>query len=198
MAGCSVNGGVVVRTGERVESISVQEYARLLELQFSSEDMTLAFEEWSCNCGPAALAAVLKITLEEARDLIPEFVARRYTSPTMMGRAIDSAGLLFQELGKSRKVEPWMCPEVFPERGLVRVQWTGPWTAPDANPKWAYRKTHWFSVFSKVTDHVVVFDVNCGPVPWSQWVTTIPKLITDEIERSDGGWYLTHLWEVGQ
>lgn len=183
------------------ETLSVHEYADHLGLKFSSDDVNRAYDEWSCNCGPAALAVVLGITLEAARDLIPDFTKRKYTSPTMMKDALAEFGAAYREAGKSRKVPATFCPDILPHHGLVRVQWTGPWTAPDSNPKWAYRVTHWFATFmlqSECPEHLVIFDVNCGPVTWGQWVNTIPKLITDSIPRADGGWYLTHLWEVAR
>lgn len=186
-------------TTDTIERFTVQDYAKRLGLQFSSADMERAFHDWGCNCGPSALAVVLGITLDAARDLIVDFPSRKYTSPTMMGAALASFGATYGEISKCRKVPATLCPDVLPDHGLVRVQWTGPWTEPGVNPKWAYRVTHWFATFMlepRCPEHRVIFDVNSGPSTWEHWLSTIPKAITDSIPRADGGWYLTHLWEV--
>lgn len=174
--------------------------AALFDLRFSSDDMNRANEEWGCNCGPTALAAALRIMLEEARDLIPWFVERKYTSPSMMTAALNASGVKWNELTKRRHIPPSSCPECLPDHGLVRVQWTGPWTQPGANGRWAYGFTHWFATFTlepRCPQHLVVFDCNSGPVTWQQWRDSVPHAITSQINRADGGWYLTHLIQVG-
>lgn len=176
---------------------TVQELATLIGLKFSSDDMRSAYERWGCNCGPAALAAVLQISLDDALSLLPDFPSRKYTSPTMMKDALLDCD--FREITRARKTAATLCPEILPDWGLVRVQWTGPWTAPGANPKWAYRQTHWFASFKPeltCPDWTIVFDVNSGPVEWSDWLKTIPAAITKQIPRADGGWFVTHLWQI--
>lgn len=176
---------------------TVQDLATRIGLKFSSEDLMTAFKTWNCNCGPAALAAALGCSLDRSLELIPDFRRCKYTSPTMMSEALNKSGHYWKEMTRARKTPRELCPAVLPDAGLVRVQWTGPWTQPGVNPKWAYRLTHWFASFRMSADEWCVFDINSGPVLWDEWRDTIPALITAEIPRADGDWYLTHLWQVG-
>ena len=47
-------------------------------LRFNIADMERASDEWGCNCGPSALAAVTGRTLEEIRPLMGDFEKKRY------------------------------------------------------------------------------------------------------------------------
>lgn len=164
------------------------------DLLFSWDDANEAFREWGCNCGPAALAFVLGITLDDVRPIVERcgFDVRRYMSPTMMQEALDVAKVKWREPSKCRKVLPDDVPDRLPEHGLVRVQWTGPWTAVGANPRWAYGYTHWFAASDGF-----VFDINCGLVRYDDWLRSVPPSVTETIKRADGGWYATHIWEIG-
>lgn len=161
-------------------------------LLFSWDEANDAFREWGCNCGPAALAYVLGCDLNHVRTIVEEvgFVQRKYMSPTMMKDAISLSGWKLKERDRVRKIMPEKFPTCLPMHGLIRVQWTGPWTA--GNPKWAYGYTHWLAA-----DAGFVFDVNCGEVSYKSWVQSVPGLITASIKRADGGWYATHIWEIG-
>lgn len=109
---------------------------------FTEADIERAAEEWGCNCGPSALAFAAQTTLSAVRGMIPEFEKRGYTSPTMMKKGIENLGFGFNLID---------CPQNADALGhvlsggiaLVRIQWTGPWTRPGANPRWAYKYTHW-------------------------------------------------------
>ena len=88
----------------------------------------------------------------------------------------------------------WFAPEL---RGiaLTRVQWGGPWTAPGANPKWAYRQTHWIASWSE-RGVPLLFDVNCGIDRFGGWEEqTVPELVK-LYPRADGTWFTTHIWIV--
>lgn len=156
---------------------------------FTALEAREAYAEWGCNCGPTSLAFVLQRHLRDIRCAIPDFENRRYTSPSMMRAALDSLEVPHIPVG-------FRCPPKMFQRepSLVRIQWTGPWTAPGANPKWAYRQTHWIATF---LDHgEKVFDCNVGIVDFEAWkLVTVPEL-TKLYKRADGGWFPTHIWRI--
>lgn len=162
-----------------------------IHLFFDQDDAQAAWEEWHCNCGPSALAAVLGLTLDEVRPLLGDFENKRYMSPTMMQSAIERAGrkVAKYELGL------WKEPCVRIHRCLVRIQWTGPWTAPGANPRWAYRQTHWIAAFY-VDDRLQIFDVNGGMLYFEDWEKTIVPLLVAMYPKADGGYRPTHIWRA--
>lgn len=172
---------------------------------FSENAMQQAHEEWGCNCGPSALAFALQRTLEEIRPAMDHvgFDEKRYTSPTMMKNALAKLGVTKYELKVPVRTPDGkldaspMFQEVFIGyiMALVRIQWTGPWTQPGANPKWAYRQTHWIATWSDQGEQMV-FDCNGGILRFELWEKQIVPLITDHIPRADGGWFPTHIWTV--
>lgn len=165
-------------------------------LRFTYDDAERVAEEWGCNCGPSALAAALSLTLDEVRPLINGFDQRGYMSPIMMKEALNRSGVQWREKTKCRQVPRSALPAAFPT-GLCRVQWTGPWTAAGANPRWAYNHTHWIATW-QTEQGVLVFDINRGLTTYEDWEEVVPPLITSGIKRADGGWYATHLWEIQQ
>ncbi len=164
----------------------------VLNLRFTQEDAEKAHEIWGCNCGPAALAAARRLTLDEVRPLIPGFEGKRFTSPTMMAEALRSLGVRWIDL---RGDEKSLAPDCFPIEGLVRIQWGGPWTAPGANARWAYTYTHWIATASPAPGRHFVFDVNGGPKTYADWLSDIMPLLLPA--RGDGRWWPTHLWNTG-
>lgn len=161
---------------------------------FTVDEARLAYDSWGCNCGPSALATILGITLDQVRTVVERvgFAGKRYISPGMMEKAIGIAG---GKIDRSNFLTA-VTDQNFPTHGLARIQWTGPWTAPGSNPKWAYRQTHW--VASWHHDHAItIFDVNGGIRPLQDWKREIVPLILEQcVPRNDGGWYVTHSWEV--
>lgn len=162
---------------------------------FTELESRAAFEAWGCNCGPAALAFALRVKPDDVRGLIPGFDAKKYTSPTMMADALAASGASW------RRDRPADGKSLFGLlsaacASLVRIQWTGPWTGPDANPKWAYRQTHW--ICGWVDDGVrMVFDVNGGIRTLGNWEQNIvPPLLEACVPNASGGWYPTHCWPV--
>lgn len=127
----------------------------------------------------------------DARPTLSEafcFDERRYTSPTMMRAALDHFG---------RKTTDGPCDfyGMFDERvALVRVQWEGPWTALGANPKWAYRHTHWVACWLDRNQRCV-FDCNGGIRPVRDWEHEIVPLLTN-YPRANGDWFPTHVWRL--
>lgn len=165
---------------------------------FTADEARLAHDSWGCNCGPAALAMILGITLDQVRTAVDRvgFAERRYMNPTMMQKAIGIAGGRLIGIGNRIDREP--AELNFPTCGLARIQWTGPWTAEGANLKWRYRQTHWVASWCSPTG-LTVFDVNGGVRSFYDWEETIvPAILEACVPRADGGWYVTHSWEVTQ
>lgn len=166
-----------------------------LGYSFTQEDSDAAFKSWGCNCGPAALAFALRVTPDDVRSLIPEFDEKRYTSPRMMGTALAASGATWQR-GRPVVGRPLFRLLSSGFVSLVRIQWTGPWTAEGANPKWAYRQTHWICGWVDGGARMV-FDVNGGIRTLFDWEENIvPPLLEVCVPKADGGWYPTHCWPV--
>ena len=160
---------------------------------FTEQQMQQAYDEWGCNCGPSALAFALQIGLDKVRVAIPGFDEKRYTSPTMMKVGLANLGKKFKQIrdadGKTT------IPVMFSPHAiqLVRVQWTGPWCKPGANPKWAYRQTHWIATWAEQVG-VFVFDCNGGIRSFDSWQKEIVPALVATYPRADGGWFPTHVW----
>jgi hypothetical protein len=164
----------------------------MLNLRFTQADAERAHDEWGCNCGPAALAAALGLTLREAGHYIPDFEKKGYTSPTMMADALRALGVRWQDR-RGNEFSPM--PDCFPVAGLVRIQWGGPWTAEGANARWAYGHTHWIATTRTAPDRCYVFDVNGGLRTYGDWHNTIVPLLLPK--RGNGRFWPTHLWDTG-
>jgi len=162
-----------------------------MDYPFTEAEFAQAARDWGCNCGPSALAFALKIPLAEVRGAIPEFERKGYTSPTMMKAALDALGVAWTAHKPPSPQEMHVVNRVC----LVRVQWTGPWTALGANPRWAYGATHWVCSYW-FDGHPCVFDCNGGTVPLNSWRHSTVPFILSHIKRSNGGWFVTHLWSI--
>lgn len=162
---------------------------------FTQAEMESASDEWGCNCGPSALAFALRVKPDLVRWSIPDFDSKRYTSPTMMRQALKNVEQSFSVIEAPR--DPGELSQALDQRiALVRIQWTGPWTAPGQNPKWAYRITHWIAAWQKPGGFSYVFDCNGGLRDLDSWATVIVPLLTAEIKRADGGYFPTHIWRL--
>jgi hypothetical protein len=137
------------------------------------------------------LAFALRVKPDDVRPLIPGFDEKRYTSPTMMAAALNASGVVWDRSRTGKVLR------LYADRPtLVRVQWTGPWTAEGANPKWAYRQTHWICAWIDDATRMV-FDVNGGIRSLESWEReVVPPLIKACVPRADGGWFPTHCWGV--
>lgn len=157
--------------------------------KFTEEDAERAFYEWGSNCGPGALAAILGLTLDEVRPLIPGFAEKHYTNPTMMFEALRLSGKAWRK-GTTK----WPC------YGLVRVQWDGPWMADGVPMAARYRYTHWIGAQSSERG-MGIFDINCmnngtGWVALEDWDKIVVPHLTANIKRATGLWSITHSIEV--
>jgi len=144
---------------------------------------------WGANCGPMALAAVLGLpTVEAARELVQPF--RGFMSPTDMRTAVRAA----RDRGMCEMIGQGTIglgdPDPWPQLGLVRIQWLGPWCDPGVNPRAAYRCTHWIGVRTVVEPPalpgapvVMVYDATPNRwIPlwaWERWCPSLwPKRAT--------------------
>jgi hypothetical protein len=162
----------------------------------TAEDAVRAYDEWGCNCGPAAIAATLGLTLDQVRPHMGDFEAKGYTNPTLMWRALQSIGVRFAYRVGHLGRENW------PSFGLARIQWEGPWTKPGVPPRAAYRNTHWVGVNARNRERVGIFDINalgngtgwCAAADWIAHI--VPWILKECVPRADGGWHITHAVHV--
>jgi hypothetical protein len=153
-------------------------------LAFTAEQTQQAFDEWGCNCGPGALAAMTGTTPNFVRPHILKFNERRYTNPKMMLAALES-------LKVPHKKEKPAAPHMMSAYGINRIQWEGPWYG-----RFAYHKTHWTG--SMIWEcRMFIFDINSGWTTQQEWeAKTVPEL-TALYKRATGAWHVTHwisLW----
>lgn len=172
-----------------------------MKTAFTLEDATRAYDEWGANCGPGALAGVLGLTLDQVRPHMGDFERKGYTNPTLMFAALRSLGVKYHRVdfitteGQPRR--HW------PARGLVRIQWEGPWTKPGVPMAARYRHTHWIGAAKGPLDDVGIFDINCinngsGWVALADWERIIVPHILRECEpKASGAWHQTHVLELG-
>jgi hypothetical protein len=158
-------------------------------LRFTEADADAAAEAWGFNCGPAAVCAVTGMTPAEIRPYLLEFETKRYTNPRLMFAILRGLGVQW----RARKDPLW------PEFGLVRVQWAGPWTQPGVPIRARYRHTHWIATCLRVSRGI--FDVNCmnsgGWVRLEDWATVVvPHLLRACEPRASGVWWKTHCLEI--
>lgn len=164
--------------------------------RFTPEEVNRAYDEWGCNCGPSALAAITGLTLDEVRPHIKGFDEKHYTNPTMMREAVGS--ILKRPVKWSHSRYGFIS---WPMYGLVRIQWEGPWTAPGVPMKARYRYTHWIGVESYDLTDVGIFDINAmaNGTGWcfqKDWSGVIVPFILSHVPRSNGKWHITHAIEV--
>jgi hypothetical protein len=184
-------------------------------IRFTYEEAAAADEESVFNCGPAALCAVIGLTIPQFYDLqsAKEFVKKGYTNPTLMLSLLRDAQ--FRHLLKGWKSESAAdrTDLAWPSFGLARIQWGGPWMAPGVPIRARYRKTHWVGCWREPEvrqgpfEGVHVFDVNAlwqtrtvlGIPGWLrlvEWARALVPQILDGEPRASGEWWLTDAIEV--
>lgn len=162
------------------------------------EDAERAYHEWGCNCGPAAIAAILSIPLDHVRPHLGDFEGKGYVNPTLMWRALQSLGVRFSYRGGDLGRQNW------PLYGLARIQWEGPWTKSGVPARAAYRHTHWVGVNSRNPKNVGIFDVNAlgNGTGWcfvGDWISEIvPWILKERVPRANGCWHITHAVEIAR
>jgi hypothetical protein len=165
---------------------------------FTPTESEQAHEEWGANCGPNALAFALQVHISKVRPLIPHFEERRYTNPTMMKTALETAGRRFVSVhpGKQTRGKPADVERMFsPEMALTRIQWDGPWCEPGVPAAAAYRQTHWIATWEE-RGVPLIFDVNGGLRGLPSWEEEIVPAIVATIPRANGYWWPTHIYRL--
>lgn len=175
------------------------------QLRFTRIEAMHASEEWGFNCGPAAVCAVFELTPFEVRPYLAGFEAKRYTNPTLMREILDRLGAAY--LQTYRCDEPIFATMPIVHHGLVRIQWSGPWTKPGVPMKARYRQTHWVAMRAGSTE---VFDINTlftdgltsyrgGWISRQEWMLKlVPDIIRSCVPKADGGWWPTHAFEISR
>lgn len=136
-------------------------------------DAEQAFEEWGANCGPAAMAAICGMQLSEIRKHMPNFPG--YTTPSIVLQTLRSAGLKC-DYGVERQ---------WPLRGLVCIQFGGPWMEKGAHWAEPYKRTHYIGVM-----YDAVYDVNCdGWGTRAEWEAEIAPWLGGFHKKWDGTWF---------
>lgn len=135
---------------------------------------------WSASCGHGALAALLGVEVEETRVLLP----KPWTTPTAMRDALRQRRVAFvAETNTDELRRAW------PLRGLIFVQFGGPWLKEGVPVAAAYRHTHW--VATEVTGaERHVYDANLDEViPFGEWTDILLPEIMRDVRRCDGTWF---------
>lgn len=179
-----------------------------------------AADTWKANCGPAAIAAVCGLTLDEVRPHLGDFEKKGYTNPTLMFDTLRRLGRTWVPIVRRRTdaqhngTPP--TPIIWLNLGLVRVQWEGPWTRPGVPMVARYRHTHWVGARSQgapvdpasaaIFDSAMklgieIFDVNClcvgGWVTFAEWSgQVVPWLLKEAEPKANGQWHQTHVLEL--
>ena len=114
-----------------------------------------------------------------------------------MYQVLDSIGVTWNKV--KLKNPGW------PEFGLARIQWHGPWTAPGAHWAARQRHTHWVGAATDLAGGtVLVFDINTlseinetGGCTLDNWRMIIVPWILQHCEpKGDGKWSITHAIEL--
>lgn len=167
--------------------------------RFTYEDAERAHSEWGANCGPTAVAAISRLTLDELRPHMGSFEKKKYTNPKLMWEVLDALflenAILAWEKSKSRS-------PTWPDYGLCRIQWHGPWTEPGMPKRVAYRHTHWVGA-ARRGNTIGVYDINAMQPHHSGWVREdhwagliVPYILEICEPKASGRWSITHAVEV--
>lgn len=168
------------------------------DIVFTHDDANDAYYEWGFNCGPASLCAVLGKNPNEIRPYLLDFEKKGYTNPRLMASILKNMNIPFRRkyecLGTKFADKP-----IYPDFGLVRIQWAGPWTNPGVPVRARYRHTHWVAM-RKNEDHFEVFDINAMAWNWLSddiWENElIPFILSNNEAKASGEWWPTHCWEI--
>lgn len=156
----------------------------------SEPEAEAASNAWGCNCGPAAVAAIMGMTLSEVRPFMGEFERKSYTNPTLMWQTFDRIGRPWRKAGA-----------VWPRFGLARIQWEGPWMQQGVPIGARYRHTHWVGSWKTTERGHGIFDINAtyngtGWCSFEHWVESLVPHITHHVPRANGKWHVTHGVEI--
>jgi hypothetical protein len=171
-------------------------HAELPVQRFTVAEAETAGEAWGFNCGPGALCGVLGLLPDVARQHMKGFEQKRYTNPTMMFDALRSLSVAFTVHATPRGgMLPW------PKRGLIRIQWGGPWMKEGVPIKARYRQTHWVGSWVTSDGATWIYDINAcewgGWCPLDGWKSdVVPWVLKECVPRNDGTWSMAHVIDV--
>ena len=166
---------------------------------FTINQAQAASDNWEFNCGPAAICAVLGMTPDGVRPYLGDFEQKHYTNPKLMKSILHKLSVQY-----TWKVHPNLSsldvipPQEWPQFGLVRIQWDGPWCAPARPWQERGRQTHWVAYDARDDK---VFDINAtcvgGWISRNEWETKlVPWLLRQCVPRANGRWWITHTVEI--
>lgn len=159
-------------------------YAR--PLTFGVAEQQDPYDRLGANCGPGALAALLGTTPHEIVPLLgPRFHHLGGTTEMMIEDILTRSGLDWE-----RPVTP-----CWPDLGLVRIQWDGPWI-DDRDPFEKLRHSHWVLASTRGLPHVMIFDINAistgGWLSLHEWSDElVPWLLNLAEPDAYGGWWIS-------
>ena len=169
----------------------------MIPLRFTEADAIRANEEWRCNCGPAAIAAIMGLSLDEVRPHLSDFEQRGYMPTSMMWFVLNRLGAKLDKknFNPVTRRDRDGNPPAWPRWGIARIQWEGPWLKPGVPMNVRSLYTHWVGSCSLLqATHVGIFDINCmetgGWVSVSDWtgkVVELPELPISAREPARGG-----------
>lgn len=172
------------------------------KVRFTLDDAQRAADAWKFNCGPGALCGALSMTPDEIRPHLLDFERKGYTNPTLMASILRGLNVPFRRVYECHHRVSGREPD-YPQFGLVRVQWGGPWTKDGVPMAARYRHTHWIAMrhLPSLCPQRVVFDINAicagGWLPWDEWrCELVPWLLGECEPKWDGTWWPTHCWEL--
>lgn len=168
-------------------------------LRFGLAEAQAASDDWRFNCGPGALCAVLGMTPDEIRPHLLDFEAKGYSNPTLMADILRGLGAGFRRVYECQHAVANRQPS-YPRFGLVRVQWSGPWTREGVPIRARYRHTHWIAHWHD-GERQNVFDINAiatgGWMLFQTWMEVLVPWLLKQVEpKADGQWWPTHCWEL--
>lgn len=177
--------------GPAPESIPI---VPIIEGLWAPPDVEAAHGAWGANCGPCALAALLGRAVDFVRGAFPWFPSRPWTTASQAVQAVTNLGhgaALHTDWQGIAHIGP---PVALPPAALLQIQWTGPWTAPGASPRWAYTQTHFVA---SLHGGAAIYDVNLGA--WTRaehWMKIVAPVLVRDVPRADGGWWIRSVVEV--
>lgn len=145
-----------------------------------------AWERYGANCGPGAIAAMTGHAPGPVAALLgPRFTRIGGTTEFMLEGALTALGL------------PWRAaPGRFPDYGLVRVLWDGPWRG--FIPR--RQHSHWIGSARAGANHLI-FDINAislgGWISFIEWESYLRPWLLDLCEpEATGGWEIAEAYEI--
>lgn len=159
---------------------------------YTPPDCAQAYNDWKANCGPAALASLLRKTMAEVRDYFPRFPGKPWVNPTHIKAAMELAGVKYTATKKDETGQ-----HVCPAYGLCFIQFDGPWSGDYAKILEAYRHTHWVAVSQTIGLPTRMYDINAdGWLSQHDWGQTIEPRFMAENQKYTGTWWVRWACEV--